>query len=95
MSKIWKTLYNLPAIGIIFNVGIYSWTLLFSLVLIRIRKMNTDNIIILLPIVLSLLVCFASPVNGYIRYGLPIIISMPLLFGLFVKGDKVELEKGN
>lgn len=90
----WRWLFNTPVTGIFFNSGIYTWMLLFAISIIFIRKYNKELLLVLFPPLINLAVCFASPVNGSVRYALPIIFSMPVLFGLFtVKYDDKMLSR--
>ena len=71
---------NLPFISLFFSCGFYSWLIIIStLLLIYYRKYK--EIIPLISMYTIILVCIASPVNAYLRYMLPIIISMPFLMG--------------
>ena len=71
---------NLPFVGLFFSCGFYSWLIIIiTLVLIYYRKYK--EIIPLVSMYIIILVCVASPVNAYLRYMLPIIISMPFIMG--------------
>ena len=48
------------------------------------RKMK-KYIIVLSPLLVSLLVCIASPVNTYFRYAMPYVFVMPALVLLMLK----------
>lgn len=72
---------NLPIIEFIFNVGTYTWILIFYLV-VSIRLKKFDYLIASAPLCITLLICFVSPVNAYIRYMLPIIVSTPLILSI-------------
>lgn len=71
-----KILSKTPIIGIFFHVACYTWFLLISCAYI-IYKKNYKYLIPLSPLLSVLLVCLASPLNGSIRYTLPIIFSLP------------------
>ncbi|MDD6224601.1 MAG: DUF6020 family protein [bacterium] len=74
----------IPVIGLISNIGVNTWSLLImSTYLITNRK--KEYLITLSPLLLSVLVCIASPVNTYFRYAMPYIFIMPTLIGLIVK----------
>lgn len=47
------------------------------------------------PVLINILVCIASPVNGLLRYAMPVIASAPLLlaFTVFEKKDSFLLDK--
>lgn len=72
---------NMPIIELIFNVGSYTWLLVYFLI-IKLKRKDLSYIVVSLPLLLTLLVCLVSPVNAYVRYMLPIIVSTPLIFNL-------------
>ena len=77
----------IPVLGLLINIGFNSWILLFML-LFLIYKKKYSSIIYLLPSLVLLLICFASPANTYFRYALPFIFALPLNIGLFLKTVK-------
>lgn len=68
----------LPIVGLISNIGFNGWILLFISILL-IDKKKYKYLIFLLPSLVSLLICIASPVNTYFRYTMPYIFSMPII----------------
>ena len=74
----------IPLIGLLINIGFNTWILLFMLFYL-IYKKKYSAIIYLLPSLVLLLICFASPANTYFRYALPFIFALPLNVGLFIK----------
>ena len=73
----------IPIIGLISNIGFNSFILL--LLGLYLLKDNKKYLIVLIPMYVTLLVCFASPVNTYFRYAMPYIFGMPLIVCLFKK----------
>lgn len=72
----------IPIIGLIVNIGFSTWLLLFMIsYLIYLKQYR--KMLYLLPSMIVLLVCFASPVNAYFRYALPTIFAMPMLLAIF------------
>ncbi len=71
-----EILGKLPIIGLFFHVACYNWILIISCSYIIIKK-KYKYLIPLAPLLSVLLVCLASPLNGSIRYALPIIFSIP------------------
>ena len=63
------------------HVAFYDWALIFSCIYV-IAKKKYKYIIPLLPLLSVLLVCIASPINGSFRYILPIVFSIPIIFGI-------------
>lgn len=73
----------IPGIGLISNIGFNTW-LLLGLTLYSAIKKRKDLLVLLTPLLISLLVCVASPVNTYFRYTMPYIFSMPFLVPLVI-----------
>lgn len=91
-------LNSFPGIGIIFHQGFYTWMILLYCSYVICKKISY-GLMASVPLLLHLLICFASPVNGYFRYYMPIIFLIPFLYVwgwsqlLNVKnGDKLESE---
>ena len=83
---------NIPFIGLLFASGTYTWVLIaLALLLIYFKKYK--ELVILIPLFVSILVCIASPVNAYVRYTLPIMMSLPfVLFILLFENNNIRLE---
>lgn len=58
--------------------GTYTWITVICILLLCKKKKWKQLAIMLIP-VLQILVCIASPVNGYVRYTLPLMAITPLL----------------
>ena len=83
----------IPVIGLLVNIGFNSWILLYLLYYLFINK-RYKEITILLPGLVSLLVCFASPANTYFRYALPYVASAPLIIYLIINNINTKIKKG-
>ena len=69
---------RLPGINMFSHLSTYTWlTLFFGLFLIR--QDRKALLYALLPFLLSILYCIASPILGHQRYFLPLIMMMPML----------------
>ena len=82
----------IPVIGLISSIGANTWVVLILLVLVIERK-KARYVISILPLLASILICVASPVNTYFRYTMPYIFVLPVLSMLLLKvlrGDKYE-----
>jgi len=80
MYYIFNFLNRLPILGLLENVGFYIWGLFICLALALQKKKNQIRMI-LIPLLLSLLICVASPVFfGHPRYAFPIMIAMPFIW---------------
>lgn len=71
-------------IGLIYNTGIYTWMLLI-LIGYTLYKKRYTNLIFSIPILLTLAFCFLSPVNAYLRYMNPIIVTIPVYLAICLK----------
>ena len=79
----------IPFLGLIVNIGFNTWILLFMIAYLIYRK-KYKEIIYLIPSIIVLLVCFASPVNTYFRYALPNVFAMPTMLLIFLSIRKEE-----
>ena len=79
----------IPILGLIVNIGFNTWLMFIMLGYIIYRKKYKD-MVYLLPGLILILVCVASPANTYFRYALPYIFGMPLMLGIF---SKIEVKK--
>ena len=79
----------IPIIGLISNIGFNSWILIAYLFWL-LKNHKHKYIAFLVPLLVSLLVCFASPVNTYFRYAMPFVFSTPFIVGtwLLIKKEK-------
>lgn len=78
-NQAYDAFWMLPFLFILYSCPLYTWlTLLICTFFISRRQLRP--LIPLLPLVINILVCIASPVNGMFRYFLPIVTAMPLAF---------------
>ncbi len=73
-AHLWKLL---PGLSLIVNPAAYTWIGLIILAILLIRKRFRWLSVIVAP-ALTIGVCFISPVNGLVRYMLPVMASMPV-----------------
>jgi len=78
----------IPVIGLLSNIGFGLFSVLY-LIAHLIEKRNKEFIIVLLPLVISILVCFVGPANTYFRYAMPYLFVLPTLEILFKKENEV------
>ena len=71
----WRTI---PGLAQLVNPGTYTWVLLICAGYLCRRKRYRDLLVLAAP-ALSLAVCIASPVNGLLRYALPLIACTPVI----------------
>lgn len=71
---------RIPIVSLIVNPATYTW---LSMAMLFIGPFQRKKWYLLLPL-MNLGICVISPVNGYVRYMLPIVASMPLYLALFI-----------
>lgn len=81
---------NVPLLGLTGHCGLYAW-LLLSAVGYTIRTMRWKTLFALAPSLILLLICCVSPVNGYLRYMLPIMAALPVQMWFCVAASAVRL----
>lgn len=82
---------NLPVIGVFSSLGFFVWADIFITLFFLIYKKDKKFIIYNIPCLVTILICIAGPVNNTMRYGLPIMFMVPILFGMCF--DKAEERK--
>ncbi len=68
---------RLPLIGMLYSCGFHNYILIACIVFLLANKRYRD-MLILVPSILTVLVCLVSPVDAYIRYMLPVMAAMPV-----------------
>lgn len=76
-AELWA---KLPVFAQLMNLGTFTWLLLLMTTYL-IYKKKAKGIILYIASFMNLLICIASPVNGLVRYALPLMACMPLLIG--------------
>ena len=79
-----KIFSYIPILNVFVNIGFNVWLLIFMFAYLFYKK-KYKELIYLLPSLVLVLVCIASPVNTYFRYALPYVFALMLNFGLFMK----------
>jgi hypothetical protein len=74
-ATLWTTT---PILNLAESPGTHTWILLIVLVAL-LRKRRFGAAALCVASVMALLACIASPVNGYLRYAMPLLASTPLL----------------
>lgn len=73
----------LPGIGLLYRCGFYTWCVVFAVGYLLIRRRYRETVIAL-PAVVNILVCLISPVNTCIRYAMPTMCLVPVLYGIIL-----------
>ena len=80
INKFFDILKEVPIVQLLFVPGFYTTIVLFSLGYLISRRKNLFAVS--LPIFGIIISCCNAPVNGYMRYFLPVALSSVVLFGL-------------
>lgn len=80
LSQIWRLSMTLPLVKYLCTPGMYTWILL-ALAMLLWRNRRYGGLILLVPSMVNVLVCLASPLASAIRYELPTVAVMPMLIG--------------
>lgn len=78
-----KTFQYIPVAGLLVNVAINNWVLIILLAYCISTKQK-NKILILLPGLLTIIVCIISPLDNCFRYAMPTIFSNPLVLLLII-----------
>lgn len=73
-----RGVYNLPVFNALFSPATYVWCALLS-ALIIVNKRRYSKLWVLVPALLVVGMCVLAPINGSIRYALPLLYCAPLL----------------
>ena len=87
IEKIHNVAKRIPVIGMLYSVGAHVYFLLISIGYMLYRR-KYKYIIALMPLLMVLLICLASPVNGHWRYTLPIIMAFPITSAITIYTTK-------
>lgn len=81
--------YKLPVINMLYRPSTYIWIMIFGIYFI-IRKREFDKLTAYVPVAMCFLINVASPLNGSIRYALPVMVAIPFLTVYALKKEKVN-----
>lgn len=71
------TVERMPVLSLFYGCGVYTWLLLGAATGLLVRKKRRE-LCVLVPEFSVLLICLVSPVNGYLRYMMPVMAALPL-----------------
>lgn len=73
-----------PITSLLLTPAFFTWSVLIC-GLVSLRRRNWDTLCVWLPLLMVILICVASPVNGwYFRYLYPVGVALPVVFALHV-----------
>ena len=78
----------IPVIGLLSNIGFGTFSVMY-LIANLIERRKKQYIIVLIPLIISILVCLVGPANTYFRYAMPYLFVLPTLEILFKKENEV------
>ena len=81
------TLRNMPVIGLLFSCGFYTWGLIVVTLILWYFNRKKE-MVLLVPLYVIILVCTASPVNAFVRYMQPVMLTLPFMIGWMMYGIK-------
>jgi hypothetical protein len=72
-----------PGIGLLYRCGFYTWYVMFAVIYLIIRKRYIE-VVVTIPAMVNILVCLISPVNTCIRYAMPTMCMVPVIFAIIL-----------
>jgi len=78
-----RNLSQVPLFGSLLTIGFY-FLLTFSAAVYLLYSRRAKEILILIPSFLLICVCLISPVNGSVRYALPVICTIPYTLAILI-----------
>lgn len=87
MNQMSYIIKQIPGLGMLVSLGFYSWLMILAIVNL-INQEEKRKILLWVPVIVLMLTVFVGPANTMPRYVYPMILSMPMLWGL--SGCKVR-----
>lgn len=72
---------HIPGIGLIYSAAFYQWLTILAMAAVVLYR-NKEHGIIFIPSIVTMLVALLSPVNGSLRYYMPVMAMAPILLGI-------------
>ena len=94
MNIIWLAVTKVPVIELLTLPGMYTWLTLICAVVLWIKK-KASAIVPLIPGIMNILVCIASPLSSSIRYCLPAVAMMPVILWWTALNVSKDRNKGD
>ena len=79
-KELWR---RVPVVGLLYHAGVYCVFLLFAL-FYALRRKSFRLVLMFMPAIISLLFCLVSPVNGSLRYALPLFSLFPFFVAVCI-----------
>ncbi len=84
MEEYANIITKLPVLNLLNKPGFYTWIALICVALF-LRDKKNRYVVVSLPLLLSILICFASPVNGHQRYMWPVMATIVILIACLLE----------
>ncbi len=81
MNQMSYIIKQIPGLGMLVSLGFYTWLMMILIVHLVCRQ-DRRKILLWTPIIVLMLTVFVGPANTMPRYVYPLILTMPLLWGL-------------
>lgn len=78
-----------PGIAMLQSPGFYTWLFMISIVILLEWHRFKELIVMSIP-ALHIAICLVSPVNGLLRYAMPLMAIMPIILSWTLKGFDVQ-----
>ena len=72
-------IHRLPIVKMLYAPATYTWLLIIGVYIILTKK-KYSKLQVYIPMGIILLINIASPVNGNLRYMLPVLVCTPIIF---------------
>ena len=74
---------SFPLVKYLCMPGLYTWGMILAIILL-IKRKQLGPIIVFIPSIINVLVCFASPLSSSMRYSHPTVMAVPFLLGVTI-----------
>lgn len=78
---------RIPLIGLLYNAPLYTYIMVLCFIAVILYRQK-KKLLIFIPSIVTFLVCLASPVNGSLRYSLPMLAITPILIGITLMKER-------
>lgn len=79
----------LPGLGLLYRCGFYTWCVAFAVCYLLVKRRYRETVVAI-PAVVNILICLISPINPCIRYALPTMCLLPVLYGILLRKGAVS-----
>lgn len=80
---IWNIAKVIPVLNVLCMPGFYTWIILLLAWILLVKK-KKEGLVLLVPSLINVLVCVASPLANAMRYALPVTAAVPFLIGMVI-----------